>query len=83
MDQYIYAIPDSTTCDDSEQLNLIENSNLYHSNGHCVIMQEIQCHFLYLLTSFHIAAYSYFALHIFFCTLVYFFIVLFQAETRH
>ena len=38
MDQYIYAIPDSTTCDDSEELNLIENNNWFHSNGNSVIM---------------------------------------------
>jgi len=66
MAQYIYAIPDSTTCGDNEELNLIETNNWFHSNGHSVIMQEIRCHFLYLLTSFNIAAYSYFALHIFF-----------------
>jgi hypothetical protein len=66
MDQYIrlYAIPDSTTCDDSEARNLIGTNNWFPFNGHSVIMQEIQCHILYLQTSFNIAAYSYFELHI-------------------
>jgi len=27
MAQYIYAIPDSTTCGDNEELNLIETNN--------------------------------------------------------
>jgi hypothetical protein len=41
MDQHIYDIPDSTTCDNSEELNLTETNNWFHSNGHIVIMQEI------------------------------------------